>query len=285
MTSCAAFRQYVAAYVDGELVGEDRAGFEAHLGTCPSCRRLLEEEQTAAALLRSASPLHEAPAALRRRVDRILPPRRRERPLRPWLTVAAAAAALAATGLAARALWGPTPPADPRPADVASAFAAMAADTHLRYARGQLPLEVQSDRPEQVSGWFSGRVPFHLALPDYPVGPGEQKFYRLEGGRLVSFRSDYAAYVAYRMDDQPISLLVTSASTVTPEGGSLVRSGTLTFHVESVAGLKVISWSDNGLTYALASDVAVEASRSCLVCHGSAAERRKVEPFPRRPGV
>ena len=285
MTGCAAFRPYVAAYVDGELVGEDRAGFEAHLGTCPSCRRLLEEEQTAAALLRSAGPLFEAPAALRQQVGRILAPRRRTPPLRSWLTVAAAAAALAATGLLARALWGPTPPADARPAVVASAFAAMAADTHLRYARGQLPLEVQSDRPEQVSGWFSGRVPFHLALPDYPVGPGEQKFYRLEGGRLVSFRNDYAAYVAYRMDDQPISLLVTSASTVTPEGGSLVRSGALTFHVESVAGLKVITWSDNGLTYALASDVAVEASRSCLVCHGSAAERGKVEPFPRRPGV
>jgi len=285
MTGCAAVRQYVAAYVDGELVGEDRTAFEAHLGTCPSCRRLLEEEQMTAERLRSTGPLHEAPAALRQRVDRMLVPRRRALRLRPWLTVAAAAAALAATGLAARALFRPTPPADARPAAVASAFAAMAADTHLRYARGQLPLEVQSDRPEQVSGWFSGRVPFHLALPDYPVGPGEQKFYRLEGGRLVSFRNDYAAYVAYRMDDQPISLLVTSASTVTPEGGSLVRSGALTFHVESVAGLKVITWSDNGLTYALASDVAVEASRSCLVCHGSAAERGKVEPFPRRPGV
>ena len=144
---------------------------------------------------------------------------------------------------------------------------------------------MQSDRPERVSGWFAGRVPFHLALPDYPVGPGERKFYRLEGGRLVSFRNDYAAYVAYRMDEQPISLLVTSASSVTPEGGSLVKSGALTFHVESVAGLKVITWTDNGLTYALASDVAVEASRSCLVCHGSAAERDKIERFPRRPGV
>jgi hypothetical protein len=101
----------------------------------------------------------------------------------------------------------------------------------------------------------------------------------------VSFGADYAAYVAYRMDDEPISLLVTSAATVVPAGGSVVRSGALTFHVEPVAGLKVISWTDNGLTYALASDVAVEASRSCLVCHGSAEERGKVERFPRRPGV
>jgi anti-sigma factor RsiW len=282
MMGCAGVRQFVTAYVDGELVGEDRAAFEAHLGLCPSCRLLLDEEERTAAMLSEVQPRHEAPAALRQRVDALLArPRRRSKPWR-WL---AAAAAVAATAVMGWALLERRAPVDTRRAESASAFAAMAADTHLRYARGQLPLEVQSDRPERVSQWFSGRVPFHLALPDYPVGPGEEKFYRLEGGRLVSFRSDYAAYVAYRMDEEPISLLVTSAATVAPEGGSLVKSGALTFHVESVAGLKVITWSDNGLTYALASDVAVEASRSCLVCHGSAAEREKIERFPPRGGI
>jgi anti-sigma factor RsiW len=282
MMGCAGVRQLVTAYVDGELVGEDRAAFEAHLRTCPSCRALLQDEQATAAQLREVRPLSEAPAALRERVDALLAGPRPRSKRWPWL---AAAAGLAIAAFAGSILLDRQAPVDARPPGSASAFAAMAADTHLRYARGQLPLEVESDRPERVSQWFSGRVPFHLALPDYPVGPGEQKFYRLEGGRLVSFRNDYAAYVAYRMDEQPISLLVTSAATVAPEGGSLVKSGALTFHVESVAGLKVITWSDNGLTYALASDVAVEASRSCLVCHGSVAERRKVERFPPRPGI
>ncbi len=282
MTGCAAFRQFVTAFVDGELVGEDHAAFEAHLGSCPSCRLLLEREQTTAAQLSEAYPIPEAPAALRARVEAILAaPRRTSKRWGSW----ASAAGLSAAVLAGIALRERPSPVDVRRTESASAFAAMAADTHLRYARGALPLEVQSDRPERVSQWFAGRVPFQLALPDYPVGPGEQKFYRLEGGRLVSFRSEYVAYVAYRMDEQPISLVVTSAATVAPEGGSLVKSGALTFHVESVAGLKVITWSDNGLTYALASDVAVEASRSCLVCHGSVAERGKVERFPRRPAI
>ena len=39
----------------------------------------------------------------------------------------------------------------------------------------------------------------------------------------------------------------------------------------------MITWSDNGLTYALASDLAVSGDRSCMVCHGSARERRQVE--------
>jgi hypothetical protein len=152
------------------------------------------------------------------------------------------------------------------------------AETNLmRLVSRQLPLEVRSEAPADVSRFFEGRVPFHLTLPDYPVGPGETKPYRLVGGRLVAFDGDYAAYVAYHMDERPISLLVTAAERVRPEGGETLVSGGLTFHIESVAGLKVITWTDKGLTYALASDLAVAGNRSCMVCHGSAEERRKLE--------
>jgi hypothetical protein len=64
-----------------------------------------------------------------------------------------------------------------------------------------------------------------------------------------------------------------------------VTSGGLTFFLESVAGLNVITWTDKGLTYALASDLEVSGERSCLVCHGSPEERRKIEGFSSRPPV
>jgi hypothetical protein len=201
-----------------------------------------------------------------------------QRRRRGWIAVLAAAVLVGVVGgLVTRGR-----PSRPEARPV-SELAALAADTHLRYARGQLPLEVATDRPEVVSRWFEGRVPFHLTLPDYPVGPGEEKFYRLEGGRLVSFKADYAAFVAYRMDAEPVSLLVTSEKTTEPRGGDVVRSGALAFHFESVAGLKVITWSDKGLTYALASDVAVGGARSCMVCHGSHVERRRLQEFPGKP--
>jgi anti-sigma factor RsiW len=280
MSACRMAAPLVTAYIDGELVGDDRAAFEAHLTSCPDCRRLLEDERGVVAAVRASLPLYGAPEPLRDRVEGLLD----RAPARPGLAPAArwaglAAAAAVATGLVAGAavLRG-------RPAAPASEFAALAVDTHLRYSRGQLPLEVASDRPDAVSAWFEGRVPFHLALPDYPVGPGERKPYHLEGGRLVSFQREYAAYVAYRMDAQPVSLLVTSSDRVRPRGGEVVRSGALSFHVESVAGLNVITWTDKGLTYALASDVAVPGARSCLVCHGSPSERRRLEEFP-APGL
>jgi anti-sigma factor (TIGR02949 family) len=274
---CEAMRGLVSAYLDGELVGEDLVAFEAHLAACAECRRLVEEERAVVAAVRSSLPLYAAPESLRERVEGLLEGQRRGG-RRAWVALLAGGALLAAVlGLIG---WGRRERPGGRPA---SEFADLAADTHLRCARGQLPLEVATDQPELLSRWFSGRVPFHLALPDYPVGPGEQKFYHLEGGRLVSFKKDYAAYVAYRMDEQPVSLLVTSAEATQPSGGDTVTSGALTFHLESVAGLQVITWSDNGLTYALASDVTVSGARSCLVCHGSPEGRRRLPAFPGKP--
>jgi anti-sigma factor RsiW len=286
MSGCDAMRRLISPYLDGELMGEDRSAFEAHVRGCADCRESLEEERAVVLAVRKSLPLYQAPPALRERVGRfLLPPGTAElTPVPPTLPAKGvrgpgravlAAAALAAIGLAAAALL--RAPSAAAPARAAGAFASLAVDTHLRHARGQLPLEVRSEAPAEVSQFFEGRVPFHLALPDYPVGPGERKPYRLVGGRLVAFDGDYAAYVAYQMEQRPISLLVTSAERVRPEGGETVAQGGLSFHIESVSGLKVITWSDKGLTYALASDLAVTGSRSCMVCHGSAAERRKFE--------
>jgi hypothetical protein len=126
-------------------------------------------------------------------------------------------------------------------------------------------------------------VPFQFTLPDYPTGPGEKKLYTLEGGRLVGLAGDYAAYVAYDMDSRPISLIVAPADRVQPAGREIVRAGGLDFHIASVAGLEVITWVDKGLGYALASDVQGGGARSCLVCHGSAAERPKLRGL--QPGI
>ena len=281
MSPCRTTALLVPAYVDGELVGDDRAAFEAHVASCLDCRRLLEDERAMLAAVRGSLPLYEVPVALRERVEALA----HAAPRRGRLSAAVRGWVLGAAAVLTLALLAVVFTMRGRPVAPASDFVSLAVDTHLRYARGQLPLEVASDRPEAVSGWFAGRVPFHLALPDYPVAPGEAKPYHLAGGRLVSFQRDYAAFVAYRMDDQPVSLLVTSSDRVRPQGGEVVRSGALSFHVESVAGLNVITWTDKGLTYALASDVTVPGARSCLVCHGSPTERRRIEQFRGSPIV
>jgi anti-sigma factor RsiW len=284
MTSerCEAMARLISPYLDAELVGEDHAAFVAHIEGCDACRRLLRGEEAVAAALGAVLRPDPAPPGLRARVEKLLLPQPRwRRPIVAWTLAAAASVALA---LAAVEVIRENPPA-PATSEASADLVALAADTHLRYARGQLPLEIGSDRPEEVSRWFAGRVPFHLTLPDYPVGPGQHKPYQLSGGRLISFRGDYAAYVAYRMEDRPISLLVTSGALVQPSGGEIMPFGRLVFHEEARSGLKIITWQDNGLTYALASDVSVERGRSCLVCHAAPSDPAKVESFPRSPRI
>jgi anti-sigma factor RsiW len=280
---CEAVARLISSYLDGELVGEDRTAFEGHLQRCEACTRLVRGEETMAVALRVALLGDPAPQALRGRVEAMLRPRPR------WHRPAGIAAAAVMAGVAvvgsALTLLRPAPPRPAAAAEVEATtdFAALVADTHLRYARGQLPLEIDSERPEEVSRWFAGRVPFHLTLPDYPIQPGQQKPYHLSGGRLVSFRRDYAAYVAYRLEERPISLLVTSAALVRPSGGEVVPFGRLVFHEQERDGLKIITWTDSGLTYALASDLGVEGGRSCVVCHAAPSDPAKVQSFPRSP--
>jgi anti-sigma factor RsiW len=284
--SCESARRLVLAYVDGELVGDERDFFEEHVQRCDACRHAIRDEVALGHALDGALPVDVAPDALRARVESLFEPPRSDAVSRRWALATAAAVAMAAVvggyvlGRHSQAAAAPVIAAAPTPSQD---LATLAADTHLRYVRGQLPLEIGSARPETVSHWFSGRVPFNLALPDYPVGPGEEKFYRLEGGRLVAFAGDYAAYVAYRMGEHPISLIVASAGQAHPDGGDVVKFRTLEFHQQAVQGLKVITWTDKGLTYALASDLSVSNAQSCMVCHGSPKDRPLIEGFAGQP--
>jgi hypothetical protein len=148
-----------------------------------------------------------------------------------------------------------------------NAFVSVAVDNHVRYLKGQLPLEIFSDSPEEISGWFAGKLGFNLRLPDYPQGPAEPKPYGVEGARLVGFKHDYAAYIVYRLKGHPISLLITSESIAQPSGGEEIPWEGLRFHFQSVSGWKVLTWSDDGLTYALVSNLEERGQASCIVCH------------------
>jgi hypothetical protein len=155
----------------------------------------------------------------------------------------------------------------------------MAADAHLRHMRGQLPLEMESTSPQDVSAWFSNKVNFSVQLPNYQESSGQEKLYTLEGARLVGYQNDYAAYVAYQMANRHISLVITSDSVAKPSGGEEIVARGLRFHYNAIDGLKVLTWSDRGLTYALVSDLDERGQQSCIVCHQGTKDRDLIEPL------
>ena len=269
MIACAEASAWIPLYVDNELGVEEASELESHFEECRSCRSQFEQLRAVSDNVRAARPLYEPSAESVARVREIVAAHARAVLKRRVVAIGLAAAILLSTPLVYRSLH---PAAD--------TFSDFAAGSHVRYSTGALPLDVVSDEPERVSKWFAPRLPFHFKLPDYVNEPGSAKRYSLAGARLLQYRNTDVAYLAYSMNRRPVSLLVASSARVTPAGGQTFRTGGIDFHFSSGRGLRLITWMDRGLSYALVSDLDVTGAQSCVICHGAPADRRKIETLP-----
>jgi anti-sigma factor RsiW len=286
MKACNDIRTRLSLYLDNELQGEERAQFESHLQECDSCKSLALTELRFLNSVRQAQPLYVASPELQSRIQTALSipstgvtHSSHQRFAKRARFVAALVAATLFLLLLPVLVWRALDNG-PRSHGVSN-FALMAADTHLRHMRGQLPLEMTSTEPQAVSHWFDKKVSFSVKIPNYQESAGE-KLYILEGARLVAYKNDYAAYVAYEMKDRPISLVITSDSVAEISGGEEIQAKGLIFHYNAIQGLKVLTWSDRGLTYALVSDLEERGKQSCIVCHQGIKDQDFIAPLKPR---
>ena len=286
MSPCDEVSLKALRYLDDRLQGQELRDFRAHLEVCPNCRASVETERALSRLLHRSRPLYSAPPALRARVavavDKHSGPilaseifyKRLLRsvgngfadPVRRVVRLRLLAATLAVTAMLLA--FVPSAVRQLRAAD----YVETAVTTHRSYLDGNLALGIRSDSPEQVSSWFTGKVPFQFRLPQST--PGSIPTYQLAGASLVSYRGSPAALIIYEKQKERISLLVASSQSAAVAGGDEVRSGALTFHYRTDQGFKVVTWSNHGLTYALVSAVAGSARESCMVCHQSMADHQ-----------
>ena len=279
MKNCADIHERLSLYLDNELQGDERAAFEAHAQACQSCASFIEKERAFLNAIRGSGPLQVASPELRAKVAEMMSEPasavvRQPARLKWILPIAAAVLVL----LVPLVVWRGLRQTNGTANGGLSKFALMAAESHLRHARGQLPLEMESVDPQEISAWFVNKVNFNVKLPSYQESSGQEKLYTLEGARLVGYESDYAAYVAYSMKERPISLVITSELVAKPSGGEEIPAKGLKFHYNAIEGLKVLTWSDRGLTYALVSDLEERGQQSCIVCHAGA-DRDLIEPL------
>ncbi len=290
MKSCDDYSVNIQLYLDKELSGQDLEEFRAHLKDCVACKQELEAEEALSQLLYQSRPLYSAPDSLRDRVrqatqraagsaDPALVPmnkrvteigvrsfRRSDSDAHRWQGLVAAVLIIC-IGLVF------LPAAFQR--SRAASYVETAITTHRSFMDGGLPLEVQSDSPSTVSAWFAGKVPFNFRLPSSHEISGQVVPYQLMGGRLVSYKNSYAALVAYRMQKENISLLVTSDKIASAAGGQEVRTHGLVFHYSKRANFNIVTWSNHGLTYALVSSLPESGKHPCLVCHQNMADSQQ----------
>jgi anti-sigma factor RsiW len=280
MLSCKEQEIQFSLHLDGELDSNEKRFVDTHLENCRACRNAYNKERWFRDGLERSAPLYSASDELRNRMTALTDEHsstpnpaletQSRKDIHPWfkgfnLPVKRCSYAAAFASILVIAAW--IGGAQTISTAQSMTFAETAVDVHQRYTLGQLPLELTSASPNQISNWFDGKVPFHLRLPNYQDISGQEKLYWLKGARLIGFENDYAAYIAYQMGEHPISLVVTSSSIAQPAGGEEIVSKGLVTHFKTIAGFKVLTWTHNGLTYALVSDLEERGQQSCLVCH------------------
>jgi mycothiol system anti-sigma-R factor len=294
MKGCDDYTETIQLYLDRELSGRDLEDFQVHLKECEACRGELEAQEGLSVLLRRSRPLYSAPNALRARVMQTAesfsptanrPSVRRSKgfaTILGWpLQIAGRGAhswgALVATSLLVVAGLLLLPGIMQR--SRANSYIEAAIAAHRSFLNGSLPLEIQSESPSVVTAWFAGKVPFTFRLPSSAEESDHQQVYRLTGGRLVNYNGGYAALIAYQMERQKISLLVSSTSSAVAAGGEEILSGGIVFHYRKQASFNIITWSNHGLTYALISSLPGSGRQSCLVCHQSMADGNRFSAY------
>lgn len=152
-------------------------------------------------------------------------------------------------------------------------YAEFAVRTHMAFKQGALTLAVQSDSEQAVNDWLKQNAQFQVRLPATPGAQNDHRPYQLKGASLVQVGAKRAAFIAYQMDSGPASLMIAPYAVAVASGGVEARFKKVTFHYRTVEGLKVVTWSQHGLTYALVSQEGPATQKSCMVCHSAMRDR------------
>jgi anti-sigma factor RsiW len=260
MSGCEDTRPLLPDHAAGRLSDGARGAVAAHLERCEGCRQALAVETALGDALQRL-PRHRAPASLRRRVESLLaatsPPAPAPTPMpapvapaRPRARVRAWAAPLAAACASAAVVFlVMRTPAGPHDAP-AGALVSEAVNDHLRVVQSARPAEIESGGIHQVKPWFTGKLDFAPRV----AFAGDDEF-PLVGGSLGYFRDRKAAVFLFKRRLHAITLLVFTPDGLPWPAGPAQRLGRLEVVEEASRGFSALLWREQGLGYALVSDV------------------------------
>jgi anti-sigma factor RsiW len=291
MTACEGHGQWISLYLDGEPHLPELTEFESHLSACPACQAAVAGCRRFLADLSDARPRYGAPPELRLRIERLVADAvaqskaqasgsgswwkmQRWIPVRsglPWASPQVAVAMLLLLLTIAGGLWMERQTRRPP----LSEFASAALQAHKRRLRGALSSELRSSSPEAISAWFQGKVPFHVKLPNNEDLPTQQQPYQIEGAGIEPFAGGRVGYIAYRVGNKPVSLLLAPTSAVRLSGRNRVPMKSLVIHYDEADGFHIVTWAvtRKAVTYALVSDSSQHPNQSCIVCHAGPKDR------------
>lgn len=251
--TCREVLRDLKTYLDGELPVRATLEVAEHLASCAACAAREEQARAARAHLRLTAPRPEVPPALRERItaaldrmDRTTLRATRLAGRRPfWLAAAAAAAAVLF------AVWIGRPAG---PAPLALELVAQ----HMSVARLPEPVEFASSDAGAVAGWFQGRAPYRVAVPDY-----SRSGIRLLGGRVTDLSDRRAAFIVYEKNRRTISLFTFPRYGEGFARATAVKRDGRTFYTQEARGYQVLLWEEREMAYALVADLGWDELFQC----------------------
>jgi anti-sigma factor RsiW len=240
MSLCESIETLAMAYLDDELVAEERRELELHLLSCAECKQHVESERAEIALVRRALAPPPAPGSLKVSIQRLLDAEDREAmraSRRRWTRFALpGASSLAAAAAIAVFVFG-------RPmGDDASRGTAVAQEA-VRVQSRQMPLEVQGAATGQ---WLRQHFTPNVEPPQFPE-PG----IRLLGARLTAVAGHDAALLRYlvTMHGDQFTLTAVVIDDMRGDelsGGTPIKIGdNRVLHVHNANGIPAVTYVDS----------------------------------------
>ena len=239
MSLCQSIDTLAMAYLDDELVAEERRELELHLLSCATCKHHVESERAEIALVRTALAPPPAPPALKVSIQRLLDAEDRaavrfER--RRWTRFALPGAASLAAA-AAMLLFVVS-----RPLEESSSNGDRVAREAVRVQSRPMPLEVQGPDTGQ---WLRQHFAAGMEPPQF-TEPG----IRLLGARLTAVSGHDAALLKYlvTVGQNQFTLTAVVIDDLRGEelsGGMPIKiGGDRLLHVHDAGGIPAITYVD-----------------------------------------
>ncbi len=239
--TCEETRILLHALVDGELDAGHAREVEAHVASCPACAAQLRDYREMRQALSAPALRHQAPAALRARIEGALPQRRPVAAVgsrRSLLKGLAMGSVLSGALAASLVVFVMRQEEDQRIlGDVVSA--------HLRSLQGDHLIDVQSTDQHTVKPWFNGRLDVAPPVVDLTA-----QGFTLIGGRVDYLDARPVAAIVYKRRAHVINLFVAQvAGGAGPEPRATIAQ---------VQGFNIWRWTRSDLGFWAVSDIDAE---------------------------
>jgi len=224
-------------YRDGELDLATCLKLEEHLAGCPSCQKVLEEEQNLVAVIESETPRFKASPFLKTRILAALREEKSAPDVIPWwkhfsLSPMFSGLAGATAVLVIMAITLFSSPGIPELDQEAVA-------NHVRSLQVNHLMDVVSTDQHTVKPWFAGKLDYSPQVVDLTASG-----YPLIGGRLDVLDHRYVASIIYQRRKHYINLFIWPSDKESLQG-----------KLYNLNTYNVLGWTKSGMNYLAVSEL------------------------------